>query len=88
MRYVCAKYKGKNGESLYPGAADPMLSYAIDEVVDFAEEAVAQNRFFYLKKMGTPEYDEAFKHFILKDMPAFLTKLEGRLKSSKYILSD
>ena len=57
LRYVCAKYKGRNGETLYPGAADPMLSYTIDEIIDFLEEFVPKIRFLYLQKMGTPEYD-------------------------------
>ena len=38
--------------------------------------------------MGTPEYDQSFKNLILKDLPAFLEKLEGKLTSHKYVVSD
>jgi glutathione S-transferase len=38
--------------------------------------------------MGTPEYDQSFKNLILKDFPAYLQKLEGKLSSHKYAVSD
>lgn len=49
LRYVCAKYKGENGESLYPGASDAMLSYQIDDMMDFDQDWNENVRFFYMK---------------------------------------
>jgi glutathione S-transferase len=88
LRYVCAKYKGRNGESLYPGAKDPMLSYKIDNEVDWNEDFNKSIIFMYMKKFGTPEFDESFKQFILKDWPEYLEKFEKRITNSKFIVSD
>ena len=89
LRYVCSKYTGKKGEKLYPGAQDPILSHAIDSACEFCEDFVAERRFFYLKKIGTEEYDQDFTQFILKKFPEWLEKLEGKLDHThKYLLSD
>lgn len=54
MRYLGSSYRGKNGECLYPGKANPDASYEIDEILEYA------NNFFdnYFKAIFKGLYDE------------------------------
>lgn len=38
LRYLGKTYKGRNGETLYPGHADPLLSLKIDALIDTRED--------------------------------------------------
>ena len=70
LRYICHKYEGKNGEKLYPGADDAMLSWEIDNACeDFNTDFTANFRWFYMVKAGTDEYDAKFTQLIVKDLP-------------------
>jgi glutathione S-transferase len=43
LRYIAKTQKGKNGENLYPGHSDPLLSFKIDEVIDTREDFLNNN---------------------------------------------
>lgn len=68
-----------------------MLSYQIDETVEFLEEFIGPwFRAIQSKKIGTDDFDESFKTFILKTYPEWLQKVEDRLTANgkKYFVSD
>ena len=90
LRYVCAKYKTKNGDSLYPGHADPMLTWEIDNACEDTNDTFFSQDFIKLitSKVGTDAYDTVFTEYILKKFPEALAKLEAKLGSTKYLVSN
>lgn len=91
-RYICAAYKGRNGEVLYPGNTDPMLSYKIDDFVEDAEELTYKCAKWHIVPI-LPQYkekDDHFVTFITTKFPTFLQKIEDRLTKSqtKYMFTN
>lgn len=43
FRYIAKIHKGREGENLYPGHGDPLLSAKIDEVIDTREDFFINN---------------------------------------------
>jgi glutathione S-transferase len=73
LRYLGQTYKGRNGETLYPAHADPMLSWKIDNVIDWQQGFLNSScLFFFLKKAGSEEYNDLFVPFITTKFPAWL----------------
>ena len=57
LRYICTSYKGRKGETLYPGHADPKLSWDNDNVIEFITDFANNDyAFFYRTKFGSDEY--------------------------------
>ena len=89
LRYVCANHKTKNGDVLYPGLADPMLSWEIDNSCDDVTDSFKGGLGDLIHaKVGTDAYDTIFTEYILKKFPEALTKLEAKLGSTKYMVSN
>ena len=91
FRYLGRKYKGRNKETLYPGATDPDVTFAIDDVLETCEELIPKFRGFL--NPFAPGYKDASKHFDdfkKSHFPNFLTKIENKLEKNghKYIIAD
>ena len=70
FRYICSTYKGRKGEVLYPGNADPMLSFQIDEIGDNLNElSLYALKFIYPKNPDYKDKDIHFTNFIVKLFP-------------------
>ena len=91
-RYVGASYKGRNGEVLYPGNADPMLSFKIDDFMEDTEELIYKCAKWHIVPF-LPQYkekDDHFVTFITTKFPNYLQKIEERLTKSqtKYMFAS
>jgi len=67
-----------------------MLTYHIDEHLDYFDEFIAQGSFMAFGVFGTPDFEKKFTPFIEKQFPAYLEKIERSLSkwNKPYLLSD
>ena len=89
-RFFAKTHKGKNGETLYPAHADPLLSYEIDSMIDDCSDFSPYIIFFYTQKFGTEEFDKEYSKFKDEGLPKFIGRIESRLQrfGKKYLFSD
>jgi len=90
LRYIGKKYRGRNGETLYPGAADPDQSMKIDQILELGGPFLETYIHFMLPFLPTyKQKDNYFIQFITKHFPALLEKLDSRLSKygHKYLVS-
>ena len=88
LRYICTTNKGRNGETLYPGHADPMLSWQNDNVIDFISDFTNANLFFYRTKFMSDEYNAKFTEYVTEKLPKWMSTLESMMGKHKFIVSD
>ena len=91
FRYLGKIYKGRKEETLYPGADDPDLTFAIDDVLETCEALIPKFRGFL--NPNIPDYKDKEKHFDdfkKTHFPKFLETMENKLKKNddKYIATD
>ena len=82
LRYIAKTQKGKNGENLYPGHSDPLLSFKIDEVIDTREDFLNNNLQLRFTKPDDPAWNQFFTDFILTKLPQFCEYLDAVLAKS------
>ena len=90
-RFLSKKYKSKTGDCLYPGHADSMMSYYIDNWLEQQDElAKAYNNWSHPIYAGYKEKDKNFLSFISTWMPNFLKKVEDSLdkNGTKWLCAD
>lgn len=91
-RFLAKSYRGKDGTCFYPGAADPMLTYQIDQWVDQQDPRFAEIIPFtvpFLDSYKTGKEDH-FVAYITEKLPAHLQKLEDHFtkNKTKYLCAD
>lgn len=89
MRFLAKRYKGRNGETLYPDNSQPMLMHAIDEMLELFSDIQFKHPWSddYKDCATEEEKIEKWTAFIDPKLALIMTA-HDRMKATKYLVTD